>query len=273
MSEAEFNRLRKLVHSLTGIKLPDTNRLMLQRRLTKRLQARGMNSFEQYFEYVHRQDDPEEIELFSNAVTTNLTAFYREKHHFEYLADVILPYLVKKARNEPSRRLRIWSAGCSTGEEAYSIAMTLKESLPDLTRWDAKILATDLDSGVLEKCRQGVYSASNTGHLTEERIGKWFRPTDPSGDFIEAKPELRRLITFKQLNLMHEWPVKGPFDVIFCRNVLIYFAKETQKFLVDRFKQVLADDGRLILGHSESLFNVTKSFDLIKQTIYKKVGA
>jgi chemotaxis protein methyltransferase CheR len=235
------------------------------------LKKKGMATFAEYLKYL-KKGDPEEVELFSNAVTTNLTSFFRENHHFEYLADTILPEIVQKRRNG-SRRVRIWSAGCSTGEEPYSIAMTLRESMKDLSRWDAKVLCTDLDTDVISTCEKGVYASNRVEKVPDGRLRRWFRKsTGPGPELYKVDPKLQELLTFKQLNLMHDWPMKGRFDVIFCRNVVIYFDKPTQRVLVERYANMLEDGGYLILGHSESLFKVSDRFSLLGNTIYQKTA-
>ena len=192
------------------------------------------------------EDDGGELEEFCNAITTNLTFFFREGHHFQYLSSTVLPMLQKQ--NAASRRIRIWSAGCSTGEEPYSIACCVLETLGSLRDWDIRILATDLDSKVLAYGQAGIY------------------PPDRPDKAAKA----RRLISFKRLNLMEQWPLKGPFDVIFCRNVVIYFDKPTQRVVFGRMAELQRPGGHLFIGHSESLFNVCEQYQLIGQTTYRK---
>jgi chemotaxis protein methyltransferase CheR len=215
------------------------------------------------------QDDGRELVQFCNAITTNLTAFFREPHHFEHLKnDVLLPLAQKPSAQ---RRIRIWSAGCSTGEEPYSIAMSVLEAIPDIERWDVKILATDLDSDVLEKARRGVYTADRLQNLSTGRRERFFEPfpsaKEPS---YQVRPEVARLLTVKQLNLMHAFPMKGPLDVIFCRNVVIYFDKDTQRDLVARISRLQRPGHLLFLGHSETLFKVSTDYALIGRTIYRR---
>lgn len=268
LGDRDFADIRKLIKEMTGISMDETKRQLVYRRLIGRLKANDCQDFRSYLEFLSL-GDATELEIFTNAVTTNLTSFFRESHHFDFLAKTIVPQV--ETENASTRRFRIWSAGCSTGEEPYSIAITLREEMAMKSGWDTKILATDLDSNVLEKCRQGVYARKRLEQLSNARIDRWFSPlnTDEK-NVLKAKPELRNLITFKQLNLMQQWPMKGPFDVIFCRNVIIYFDKATQKVLMDRYAKLLKDGGYLILGHSESLFNVTDRFELLQKTIYKK---
>jgi chemotaxis protein methyltransferase CheR len=213
--------------------------------------------------------DQEELTEFCNAMTTNLTAFFRESHHFSYLRDHLL--LPRLADPHGSRRIRIWSAACSTGEEAYSIAMTVCESIPDWRRWDIRILATDLDSRVLARAKGGVYAQDRIKGLHPQRLSRFFRVREEPGHKVyEVIPDLATLVTFKQLNLMHEWPMTGPFDAIVCRNVIIYFDKDTQKTLFERIALLQRPSDLLFLGHSESLFRVTNAYTLIGKTIYRR---
>jgi chemotaxis protein methyltransferase CheR len=255
---------------MTGISMGDSKRQLIQRRVTNRLKATGIHSIRAYMDYL-KEGHPEEVEQFSNAVTTNLTAFFRENQHFEFLRNTILPEVAKKQRSG-TKKLRIWSAGCSTGEEPYSIAMTLREAIPDINNWDAKILATDLDSDVLAKSAAGVYPINRVDKVDKQLLKKWFRKKETSeGAWVKASPQLQELITFRQLNLMHEWPLKGKFDLIFCRNVIIYFDKPTQQKLISRYHKHIQRDGYLILGHSESLHNVSDDFNLLGKTIYQRL--
>ncbi len=267
LTDREFVGLRDLIHGITGIALSDGKRDMVSRRLSRRVKALGFSNFQAYYEHV-RSGDPVEIENLTNAITTNLTYFFRETHHFEYLEETVWPAI----RANQSRRLRIWSAGCSSGEEPYSIAIGLKEAIPDLENWDAKILATDLDSEMLARCARGNYSDEQVSKVPLARRNRWFmKGTGGNSGFVRVKPELQALISFGQLNLMSNWPMRGQFDVIFCRNVMIYFDKPTQQKLVDRFANQLQDKGHLFVGHSESLVNVTNRLDLLKNTVYRKV--
>lgn len=269
MSDRDFERIRAVIKDVTGINMADSKRQLVYRRLGSRLKATGIGSFQAYLDHI-REGNPAELERFTNAVTTNLTSFFRENHHFQFLEKTVIPEAVARgARGD--KRLRIWSAGCSTGEEPYSIAITLRETLKNLAQWDAKVLCTDLDSDVIETCKAGVYSMQRVEKIPAERLRRWFKK-GRGGDEerVKVSEQLRELLTFKQLNLMHDWPMKGQFHLIFCRNVIIYFDKPTQRVLIDRYADILADGGYLILGHSESLFNVSDRFKLIGNTIYRK---
>src|SRR5882672_10469086 len=264
----DFEALRKLVKQITGINLSDQKRELVYGRLARRLRALELTSFAEYRDVLDT-DGGQEIVQFCNAITTNLTAFFREPHHFDYLRDHVLTPMIAGTQ----RRLRIWSAGCSTGEEPYSLAMTILETLPDLKRWDVRILATDLDSDVLERGRRGVYAEDRLKNMTLQRRTRFFRERrEREGLCYEVAPELKSLITFKQLNLMHALPMRGPLDAIFCRNVVIYFDKDTQRDLFSRVAQLQSSGNLLFLGHSESLFKVSEQYALIGKTVYRRAG-
>jgi chemotaxis protein methyltransferase CheR len=266
--DEDFDALRSLVRKHTGISLSEAKRELVYGRLARRLRALGINTFREYRELLTSEPDGREIVEFCNAITTNLTAFFRESHHFDYLRDEVLTPLVT---GSPGQRVRIWSAGCSTGEEPYSIAMTVREALPGGQRHDLKILATDLDSDVLSKGRSGIYGSDRVKGLSPARLKSFFQEQHEAGATRHAvKDELRELITFKQLNLMNELPMKGPFDVIFCRNVVIYFDKDTQRELFKRYARVQRPGDILFLGHSESMFKLSDDYTLVGRTIYRR---
>jgi chemotaxis protein methyltransferase CheR len=267
-SEEDFQALRRLVKELTGINLTEQKRELVYGRLARRLRALNLRSFRDYRDLVSGDGGRELVNL-CNAITTNLTAFFREPHHFEHLRTHVLQPLL--ARPPANRRIRIWSAGCSTGEEPYSIAMTVLETIPELARWDVRILATDLDSDVIERGRRGRYFEDRSKVLSDERRQKFFRAvTDGKQTAHQVTPELARLVTFKHLNLMHSFPMKGPFDAIFCRNTVIYFDKETQRDLFARLTHLQRPGDLLFLGHSETLFKVSNAYTLVGRTIYRR---
>jgi chemotaxis protein methyltransferase CheR len=269
-SDDNFERIRQFVSEHTGIVLTDAKKNMVYGRLSKRIRKGRFADFTTFCDAIDDGDEHEQ-EFLINAITTNLTSFFRENHHFEFLANTVIPELVKeKGRN---KRLRIWSAGCSTGEEPYSIAMTLKESLPNFDQWDVKILATDLDANVVEHGKQGIYRAERIEGLSSERTKRWFkRGSGDNADMVKVKDELKEMISFKRLNLLHEWPMKGPFDFMFCRNVVIYFDKPTQKVLFARYEKILKPKAYLFIGHSESLYKVSTDFESMKHTTYRKIS-
>ena len=266
LSDREFDEIRTLVHRHTGIALADSKRELVYSRLVRRLRALELPGFRAYIELIE-QDGATELEEFTNAITTNLTSFFRESHHFDFLTGTVLPHLERQ--NAATRRLRFWSAGCSTGEEPYSIATTLQESMARFRGWDVRILATDLDSNVLANAAAGVYGAERLEKMSTERRARWFQAAG-AGQF-QVAAALKSMITFKQLNLLQRWPFKGPFDVIFCRNVVIYFDKPTQRTLFARMSAMQRPDSHLFIGHSESLFKVCSDYELIGKTIYRRV--
>lgn len=267
--DEDFEALRVLVKSHTGISLGDQKRELVYGRLSRRLRALRLASFKEYRALV--ASDPAELAQLVNAITTNLTAFFRERHHFDYLRDQVLrPRLAQRGG---TARLRIWSAGCSSGEEPYSIAMTVLEALGDAARHDVdvRILATDLDSDMLARARAGLYPLDRVMSVGPNRLARFFdaqHDRSPAG--CRVKPEVAALVTFKQLNLIGALPMKGPLDVIFCRNTVIYFDKDTQRDLFARMAALQRSGDLLFLGHSESLFKVSDDYTLIGRTIYRR---
>ncbi len=265
-SREDFNFLRRLSNNYSGIIANDDKFDMFYSRLAKRLRTLKFKTFKQYCQYLESNHE-QEFSEFINAITTNLTAFFREKHHFDYLEKVLIPELIEK--KQANKQIKVWSAGCSTGEEAYSIAITLLENLSQ--DFQIKILATDLDTQVLDIAKNGEYSLERSSGLSEEILKKWFKKgIGKNQGKIKAKPELQRVIRFKQLNLMHEWPMTGPFDFIFCRNVLIYFDRDTKQKLIQRYQNLLPLGAWLFIGHSESLHQLNSGFDLVGNTIYQR---
>jgi chemotaxis protein methyltransferase CheR len=270
LTDSDFAYFRDLVGQHAGITLGEHKRQLVYGRLARRLRQLSLDSFSAYCDYVEAHVDTELTEVI-NAITTNLTSFFRENHHFEHLVQQALPEILD--RNAATRRLRLWSAGCSTGEEPYSIAMSVAETLPERSGWDLKILATDIDSQVLARAAAGVYPDERVKDIEPARLRKWFqRGNGANTGKVRVSSRLQELIGFRQLNLMQPWPMKGPFDVIFCRNVVIYFDKPTQRQLFDRYAELLAPHGFLYVGHSESLHGVSERFKLIGRTIYRRVA-
>jgi chemotaxis protein methyltransferase CheR len=270
LGDAEFDFIRHVVGENAGIILGPNKRQLVQGRLARRLRELGLPSYEAYCAHV-RESGPEELVDLINALTTNVTAFFRENHHFQALTEYMIPEALK--RNQDTRRLRIWSAGCSSGEEPYCLAMVLTEVLPAGLRWDAKILATDIDSEVIAFAQRGVYPTDRLSAVPPERLRRCFRKgIGANAGHALVQPDIARLITFKTLNLLQNWPMSGPFDVIFCRNVMIYFDQPTREKIVSRFASLLAPGGYLCLGHSESIHAGTAPFRLVGKTIYRKQG-
>lgn len=267
-SDRDFDYLRRLIRARTGIVLADAKRTMVYGRLVRRLRALGLADFGQYCRLLEQEPEREIGELI-NAITTNLTAFFREPHHFTYLRDRVLPQL--RERNAATRRLRVWSAACSTGEEPYSIAMVLAEALG--ADWDWRILASDLDTEVLARAERGVYAAERVAGIERARLERWFlRGRGVRHGWVKVRPELGEKLRFRRINLTEPLPLRAPLDVVFCRNVVIYFDKATQRELFARLADCMAPGAHLFIGHSESLFRVADQFELIGQTIYRKRG-
>jgi chemotaxis protein methyltransferase CheR len=268
LTDHEFRRLRVVVLELTGIALAESKRELVYSRLARRLRKLKLTSFGEYCDMVE-SGFGDEVQELTNAITTNLTSFFRENYHFEQLASEVLPQIERD--RSTTRRMRFWSAGCSTGEEPYSLAMILRESLARLTNWDIRLLATDIDSKVIEAAAAGAYETKRLGGLSDSRASRWFSNSAARLGYSVVAPELRSLITFKQLNLLDPWPMSGLFDVIFCRNVVIYFDKDTQRRLFDRMADLQEPGGWLFIGHSENLFNVTNRYKPVGRTVYRRV--
>ncbi len=265
-TERDFKEIAALVYNACGIVLGEHKREMVYSRIARRIRERKLTDFSTYLAYLNSHKD-QEFDAFINALTTNLTSFFRESHHFDYLKKQLVPALL--VQNKNSRRVRIWSAGCSTGEEPYSLAMALHELFP--SNWDVKILATDLDSNVLKKAHTGVYSAANVNGLDDALLKRWFLKSK-DGESYKVKPKLQQLIAFKRLNLLQDWPMKGPFDLILCRNVVIYFDKDTKDLLFKRYAKILAPHGHLFLGHSETMGKEHTEFKNLGKTMYQKAA-
>ncbi|GLX76823.1 chemotaxis protein methyltransferase 3 [Thalassotalea insulae] len=269
LTDKEFNFVCQFVYDTAGIVLNASKREMVYRRLTRVIKERKLASFSQYCQLL-KQNPEQEKHYFINAITTNLTSFFREKHHFDYLLSIELPQLLK--RNKQQQRIRIWSSATSTGEEAYSIAAIVYESCKQsLSSWDIKILATDIDGNVLAKGKAGIYDEKRIEDVPSVYLKPYFiKGTGENAHKVKVAQCLRNLLTFKELNLLHQWPMKGPFDIIFCRNVIIYFDKKTQIELFERFYEMLAPGGLLILGHSENLGHYQQYFKNVGRTIFRK---
>lgn len=256
-TNADFECVRKLIYQQAGISLAPSKQDMVYSRLARRLRATGLKTFSAYLARLEG-GDPSEWEAFVNSLTTNLTSFFREAHHFPILAE----HLLNKAGKDP---FRIWCSASSTGEEPYSIAMTVLETLASPTQ--VSIVASDIDTNVLNTARLGEYGLDRVDRLSPERLRRFF---DKRGDRFVAKPELKRLISFQRVNLLDaRWPVQGAFDVIFCRNVMIYFDKPTQYKILSRFAPLMQKDGLLIAGHSESFLHAADLFHSRGKTVYQ----
>lgn len=266
MTDKDFQRIAELAGRYTGIVLGEHKRDMVYGRIARRVRKLNLDSFTRYLDFLEANPQ-QELSSFINVITTNLTSFFRENHHFDFLLQKVLPEI--KRKNGQVKRMRIWSAGCSSGQEPYSIAMTLRKfALP--SDWDIKVLATDLDSDVLAKAQAAIYSTSDVDGLDESTVKNYFQRNDGRKE-VKIKEKVGEYIHFKRLNLLENWPMKGPFDLIFCRNVVIYFDKPTQKVLFDRYANMLAVGGHLFIGHSENLHGISDRFENLGNTIYRKI--
>lgn len=272
LGDSEFSFLRAFVYEHCGISLGEHKRQLVQGRLLRRLRALKLRDFQGYCELLRRDPHAELGEL-ASAISTNVTAFFRESHHFDLLTNELLPRWL--AEKKHGGRLRIWSAGCATGEEPYTLAIVLAEALEKHGgNVDAKILATDLSPQALETARKGVYPIERLEGVSAERRRRWFLRGEGEYDqYACVHPRLRELVSILPLNLLHDWPMQGPFDAIFCRNVVIYFDKPTKQRLFQRYAGLLPEGGYLFLGHSESMYGLNDSFDLMGRTVYRKRSA
>jgi chemotaxis protein methyltransferase CheR len=257
----DFERVRALIHQRAGIALAESKHEMVYSRLARRLRATGIRSFQAYLDSLESRPDDNEWEAFTNALTTNLTSFFREAHHFPILAEH-----VRKAK-EP---VTIWCSASSTGEEPYSIAMTLCEALGPAAA-QSHVIATDIDTNVLNTASSGIYTMDRLDKMEPDRARRFFlKGKGEHAGLVRVRPELRQMVTFKQLNLLaDDWPVSGPFDAIFCRNVMIYFDKPTQGKILSRFAPLMKPDALLFAGHSENFLYVSDAFKLRGKTVYE----
>jgi chemotaxis protein methyltransferase CheR len=271
LTDADFEKFRRIIYDTAGITLNEGKKELLRARLGKIMRRRAIVSFTQYLKIIEDDDSGEELTVLLDAISTNVTSFFREPDHFTFLESTVLPALAS-ARMNGERKLRIWCAGCSTGEEPYTLAVTLRESLPAVDSWDARILATDISTRVLQIARHGIYSGDKLKTVPSPVLNRWFVPAEVHGEggYYRVQHVLRKMVTFAHLNLHAEYPFKGPFDAIFCRNVMIYFDRQTQETLVNRYHNYLADGGYLFIGHSESLNSVAHPFKYVRPAVYRK---
>jgi chemotaxis protein methyltransferase CheR len=272
LSFREFNKFRELIHNKTGISLGDQKRDLVISRLTKRLRILNIKTFDEYYHYVLKENNNEEITAMINRITTNVTSFFREGHHFRVLRETVLPRLLEKKSANKTRKIRIWSAGCSTGQEPYSIAITLADFFQGRLNWDIKILATDLDTDVLSTGEKGIYPESSVCNISSEQLRRYFKKgIGENKGIYQISNQIKNMVVFRRLNLtLKRFPIRGPLDIIFCRNVIIYFSNELKIGLIKKFNQLLDDDGYLFMGHSESLIAMKEKFRYIHNTVYQK---
>jgi chemotaxis protein methyltransferase CheR len=264
ISEKHFQKISEIVYQSCGINLKQGKQALVRARLMKRLRAQRFNSVQEYLDHIESAEGSHELALFIDVMTTNKTSFFREAEHFNYLRDHVLPGL-------KNHRLRFWSAACSSGEEPYTLAIWLREHMPDIDKKDSLILATDISKQMLEKAHLAVYPAETLKDLPSPHFKKYFKKLNGqyAGSYRIAD-EVRKMVRLAWLNLLESWPMKGPFDVIFCRNVMIYFDRTTQQQLINRFWELLEPGGFLFVGHSEGLSAINHKFRYMRPATYRK---
>ncbi|WP_421934447.1 CheR family methyltransferase [Phenylobacterium sp.] len=264
----DFQQIAQILHAHAGIALAEGKAALVYSRLAKRLRSLGLRSFREYCALVEDSNEVDERQAMMAALTTNVTRYFREPHHFDHLRDVVLPPLVDRARK--GGKIRLWSAACSNGQEPYSMAITVLAALPEAANLDVKILATDIDPNMVAEGRAGIYREEAIAPVPVDLRRRWFKkPASGGGDRWEVADELRALVAFRELNLIGDWPMKGKFDVIFCRNVVIYFDEPTQERIWSRFAPMLNPGGTLYIGHSERVTGpATQIFETTGLTTY-----
>jgi chemotaxis protein methyltransferase CheR len=269
LNDKLFADFSKLVFDQSGIYLKSEKKELLNARLGKRLRKCGFDSFEAYYNHVVNDTSGEEIIQLLDSVSTNFTSFFREKAHFDYLTATVLPELLKSAAE--TRKLSFWSAAGSSGEEPYTLAIVINDFFAKNPGWNCSVLATDLSTRVLNIARNGVYDMNRVASLPPEVLKKNFmKGTGKGSGYAKVKDHIRNMVTFQRFNLMHRFTWPEPFQVIFCRNVMIYFNKKTQEELVAKFYNCLEPNGYLFIGHSESLSSIKHSFTRVAPTVYRK---
>lgn len=271
LTETDFQKISKMVYDHCGINLHAGKKELVRARLAKRLRLGKFKTFPEYMKHVLEDGTGTEFSILIDSLSTNLTSFYRELQHFEFLRNEFLPNLLDQKRKNHDFKIRAWSTGCSSGEEPYSLSMTLLEAVQGRGRWDIKVLATDISTTVLQTAKRGVYDEERVKPVPPLQRQKYLVPHRRDGrKVLEVSKILRNTVIFRYLNLMKDWPIRGPIDFIFCRNVMIYFDKTTQANLVNRFWRLLSPGGILFTGHSESLTGINHRFNYIQPTIYAK---
>ena len=270
LTDAQFQKFGALIFKKTGIYLKPEKKELLNARLGKRLRACGINSFRKYFDYVVNDESGEELINLIDSVSTNFTSFFREKSHFEFLTSTALPNFMTERRGS-RKDLIFWSAACSSGEEPYTLAMVLDEFFGQHPGWHFKIMATDISTRVLAQAKRGVYSTDRITKVPTLVLKKYFQKgVGKSEGYVKVKDTLRQRISFDRFNLMGQFPWQEELDVIFCRNVMIYFNRDTQQELVEKFYKALAPGGYLFIGHSESITSLRHNFKQMDATAYRK---
>ncbi len=271
LTEQDFHKISDLVYKHCGINLHAGKKELVRSRLAKRVRMGNFNSFPEYIQHVLDDNTGKEFSILIDSLSTNLTSFFREKQHYKFLREEFLPSLLERKQKKRDLRIRAWSAGCSSGEEAYSIAITLLDAIEGHGEWDVKILGTDISTKMLDTAQKGIYDKKRIEPVTTLQKNKYLVMKRVNGrKEFEVSKSLRDIVVFKYLNLMNDWPIKGPLDFIFCRNVMIYFDKTTQQRLINRYWDLLGSGGVLFTGHSESLTGIEHKFCYVQPTIYRK---
>ncbi len=264
LSNAQFERIRKTVYRVSGIDLHAGKEDLVKGRLMKRLRILDLSGFDEYLTFMERDRSGQELGIMIDALTTNKTSFFREALHFDYIRDQLVPELLSRGP-----KMRFWNAGCSSGEEPYSLAMLLREAIPNIDQLDVRILATDLSPTMVKHGRQGCYEQGLLADIPPQMKKKYCMPPGKDNR-VRMSHSIRSLVTFGQVNLMENWPMKGPFDVIMCRNVMIYFDSPTRQTLIQKFWNMLRPGGHLFIGHSESFTGLSHQFRSIMPAAYVK---
>jgi len=271
LSEKDYLQIKNIVYEHCGINLHTGKKELVRARLSKLLRQGHYAKFSDYIKAVMEDKTGRQFSTLIDTLSTNLTSFFREKQHFDFLSKEFIPRMIQRKQKNSNFRFRAWSAGCSSGEEPYSIAITLLEEIKGLGRWDVKVLATDISTRILETAKEGIYDSQRVGPVPAMQKSKYLMSRTVGGRrMYEVGRELRDTVIFRYLNLMKAWPITGPLDFIFCRNVMIYFDKPTQQKLVNRYWDLLDSGGLLFTGHSESLTGIDHKFKYIQPTIYAK---
>ena len=271
LSEREFRKISDLVYEHCGINLHDGKKELVRARLAKQLRLGDFKTFPEYIQHVLEDKTGKAFSILIDSLSTNLTSFFREGQHFEYMREKFLPLVLERKRKGRNFRIRGWSAGCSSGEEPYSIAITLLEAIAGQGRWDVKVLATDISTSILETAQKGIYDKERIVAVPPLQRNKYLVMRRQNGRKVfEVNKSLRDVVIFRYLNLMKSWPIRGPLEFIFCRNVMIYFDKPTQQRLINRCWDLLGSGGILFTGHSESLTGIEHRFNYIQPIIYMK---
>ena len=272
LSDRDFRRFSALVYEKCGINLHHGKKELVRARLAKRLRETGFKNFNAYYRFVTQEDNGDELVKMLDAISTNLTSFFREEKHFHFLKQVVFPTFVAGKNRAGFRKARFWSAGCSTGEEPYSLAILLLEYFGKNPNFDARILATDISTKVLAQAKRGVYPAVRLENIPANVVRKYFqRGYGDQEGYFRVKPPLKKMVKFNQFNLMEPLPFKEAFNLIVCRNVMIYFNKKTQQALVDKFYNTLLDGGYLFIGHAETLTGIEHRFKYVRPSVYHRV--